>query len=314
MKSIRSLILASAILSLVFAMSIFFINVLWWRSVINVIVGLFDIYLYTCDLKKLNKYSGIITTFGVIQLLTNLTSGILLLVASNKARMLARYLDDDYISASMNTNINNKGNNNPVIQEKRKIIPIIPPEAKRIDILLKLGVALVILSGVIFATSSWNAISSFTKTLFILLLGVLFALLSKFFKEKVKIKSSEVTYDILSKTFILCSIISIGFLGTFGDWLSFTGEGSELSYALITICASIILYISKKKYENKPLCEFAYSLLLITLVLVLSQFEVNIFIIMSVLSLIILLFSKNNDDNKKYIFIVNNIMLLILCY
>ena len=50
----------------------------------------------------------------------------------------------------------------------------INPEVKKIDLLLKLGVGMVFISGVIFATSSWDFISNGFKIIILLLFGALF--------------------------------------------------------------------------------------------------------------------------------------------
>ena len=66
----------------------------------------------------------------------------------------------------------------------------ISSETKRIDILLKIGLAMILISGILFATSSWETIPDIVKVLGILLIGGIFLGLSKFSEEKLNIKKT----------------------------------------------------------------------------------------------------------------------------
>jgi hypothetical protein len=76
--------------------------------------------------------------------------------------------------------------------------PQIDPEQKKLDLLLKLGVGMVIISGLIFSTSTWNYISDVLKMIILMLIGFAFVGLSLFSEKKIKIekttKKSKIYY------------------------------------------------------------------------------------------------------------------------
>ena len=75
-------------------------------------------------------------------------------------------------------------------------------ESKKIDILLKLGVGMVFLSGILFATTSWSIISDLTKAIVLLVAGTLFLGLSYFTEKVIKLKKSSYMYWMLSMAFL----------------------------------------------------------------------------------------------------------------
>ena len=187
--------------------------------------------------------------------------------------------------------------NKTFVQPKEKI----SDEAKKIDILLKIGVFLVILSGVIFATSNTGPVIDLFKPFFILLLSGIFYVLSIVFKTKVKIKKSENTYYILSQIFIIFFAVALGYFKTFGTFLSFDGEGEKLVYSFIILLSSLISRNLGKRYENSELHILSYLCIYASVGFSLSYFKVSLILIASILLVLSIIgFFKISYDNESY--------------
>ena len=75
----------------------------------------------------------------------------------------------------------------PEIKEKNQ-------EKNNIDLLLKLGVAMVFISGILFATTTWSFITDFMKVVALIVFGILFVGLSYLTGEKLKLEKSSYIY------------------------------------------------------------------------------------------------------------------------
>jgi len=126
----------------------------------------------------------------------------------------------------------------------------ITPESKRIDILLKIGLGMVLISGVLFATSSWQIIPDNIKCLGLLMFGGLFIGLSKFVNEKIKIEKTSKAYYIIGLCFLQLTLVGIGWFGIFSEWFSYTGGGQNLVYFLTFLLLSGLLYLINYKFKD----------------------------------------------------------------
>ena len=182
-------------------------------------------------------------------------------------------------------------------EEKEKI----SDEARKVDILLKIGVFLVVLSGILFSTSSTGPIIDLFKPLFLLLLSGIFYGLSYLFKTKVIIKKSENTYYILSNLFIIFFAIALAYFKTFGEYLSFEGEGSLLVCSFISILTSLIVANLGRKYNNEALKTGSYLIIYVALTFALLFFEAQMILIISILLIISIIgYYKISKDNISY--------------
>lgn len=151
-------------------------------------------------------------------------------------------------------------------EEKGADIPkpqkrILTPEEKeerKMKNLLRLGVLLVILAGVIFATSAWATLTGEVKTIALIVSAILFYGLSYLAENKLKIKSSALTYYVLSNAFAVVSIISAGYFEIFGKWFSLNGMGSDLFFTVIWLAVVALSYLAYIKYDRRELLCIVY--------------------------------------------------------
>ena len=170
-------------------------------------------------------------------------------------------------------------------------------ESKRIDLLLKLGLGMVLISGVLFATTSWNLISDLVKVIALIIMGFIFIGLSIFSEKKLQIPSTTKAYFILGLSFFLLSWIGIGYFGIFSDWFSYAGAGKNLVYFITFTILSIILYLIGYKFKEQEYQYLGYTTIYVSIYHILTFLNLNLLqstIIFSIISLIINLLPQNN--------------------
>ena len=169
----------------------------------------------------------------------------------------------------------------------------ITSEAKRIDLLLKIGLGMVIISGILFATSTWESFPDILKLFILILMGVGFLGLSRFSENTLRIEKTTKAYYILGLTFFLLTWIGIGVFGSISPWLTYTGEGKNLVYFITFFLLALCLHLVHYKFDDKEYKYFEYisyylclyhilafmklDLIMITLIVTIISFLINYF-------------------------------------
>ena len=199
-----------------------------------IVTGVLCIMYSRLEPEKLFEKKNILLTFGIISIPFNLISAILLLVESDKIRAeYAKYLREQDVQ---------------ILDENNKNIKV-SKEVKKLDILLKIGIAMVAVAGIMIATTSWEVITDLVKMVLIAIIGVLFLGLSIFSDKKLKIRGTTITYWLLSMIAFLISIFMIGNYKICGEWFSTSGDGASIFVATWFVCMSIFSYITYKKFD-----------------------------------------------------------------
>ena len=169
----------------------------------------------------------------------------------------------------------------------------ITSEAKRIDLLLKIGLGMVIISGILFATSTWESFPDVLKLFILILMGVGFIGLSRFSENTLRIEKTTKAYYVLGLTFFLLTWIGIGVFGSVSPWLTYTGEGKNLVYFITFFLLALCLHLVHYKFNDKEYKYFEYityylclyhilafiklDLIMITLIVTIISFLINYF-------------------------------------
>ncbi len=187
----------------------------------------------------------------------------------------------------------------------------ISSEAKRIDLLLKIGLGMVIVSGILFATSSWDSFPDILKLIALILMGLAFLGLSKFSEDTLKIEKTTKAYYVLGLTFFLLTWIGIGVFGSISPWLTYTGEGKNLVYFITFIILAICLYFINKKFNEQEYKYFSYISCYLALYHILAFIKldlITITLVVTIISLLINYFVKNDktlldlNQNLSYLY------------
>ena len=232
-------------------------------SFVLVAFGLITLYLISFDINQLNKAKGLIMFVGIILIFINFISAVFTLIGYD---CIQTYIKENKSLLNKEEAINK--------------------DVKRIDILLKLGVGMVVLSGVLFATTTWDVISSFQKLILLLLLGTLFLALSIFSEKKLKIKKTAYMYWLLGCSFYVFTWIAVCHFEYFGTLFSYKGPLSDLAYLTTYLISTILLFITSKKFNLKRLLSLVYLGNYLIIYYFLNYISLNYMIIMLVITAI----------------------------
>ena len=226
------------------------------------------------SIDQLKKKKAIIMLIAIISIFIGLIVGVILFVAL------------DEISSFKIEN-----DNAPPEDE-------ITSEAKRIDLLLKIGLIMILISGVLFATTSWDVMSDIFKIFGLLAMGGIFLGLSKFSEEKLKIEKTTKAYYILGLAFFLLTWVGIGVFGTISPAFSYTGELKNLVYFITFIILGVVLHLINKKFPSKEYEYFFYICGYLSIYHFLTFIGFNLMLTTIVISTISLLINVYIKDNK----------------
>lgn len=117
---------------------------------------------------------------------------------------------------------------NPAAVKVKKSLSPQEVRERNITWSLILGVVLLLIGGVVLATSTWDTLGDLGKTGLIGLVAVLFFGLAYFTRHILKIEKTAFAFHVLGSLFLPIVILSAGYFELLGSYFSFSGEGRFL--------------------------------------------------------------------------------------
>ena len=184
-------------------------------------------------------------------------------------------------------------------------------ESKKMDLLIKLGVLMIFISGLLFATTSWAFIGNSIKAILLIGLGILFLGLSLFTESKLRLYRSSYMYWLLSMSLFLLTIVGVLYFGIFGNYLTFFGNGSNLAYAITFLTGAGLALTTYYKFPKKYLVYTCCGGIIVAIAYVLAFFQFSQMMNMAILTMIIMLINIL-DEKTGSINIFSRILSYIL--
>lgn len=119
-----------------------------------------------------------------------------------------------------------------------------------LNVVLIIGVIFVILSGLIFATTSWLYLSNILRTVIICSLSLVFFGASLLAEKAFRIPKTAVAFYTLGSIFLPIAILALGFFRLLGNWFSISGGGQYLLFMTASILLCIAAYFGAMKYRH----------------------------------------------------------------
>lgn len=168
------------------------------------------------------------------------------------------------------------------------------------NIILIVGSILIILSSIVFLTSTWSLTHSFLKILIIVLIFGVF-ILSSFVAERFLSlnKTSKIFYNI-AIIYIPIGLFSISSFSLLGDYLSINGEGRNIYFTFISIFISIIYYFISKKKSLNIIAYLSIIFHILGIIFFVNLFTNNIIINFSLLLIYSILFTMLYNNKIIY--------------
>lgn len=184
------------------------------------------------------------------------------------------------------------------------------------QLMLSIGVFLIILSSIIFATSTWKLYSNFIK---VLILGgetLLFFVLGILLKYVFKVKKTGNALTLISTILLPTTFLCAGYFNLFGNLFSLTGKYSALFLSVTFLMEALVTLIRKNiiksnKYLFSLICFFAGIFLLIYGIIknVCLTFVITSFVLM-----LINIFKNKIFNNLKEFNIFNILVSIIFTF
>ena len=221
---------------------------------------------------------------------------------------LVFYFTNKNNNTTNNSNINFYNQNGSIKKEKEKTCGF--------QLMLSIGVFLIILASIIFATSTWKLYSNFIK---VLILGgetLLFFVLGILLKYVFKVKKTGNALTLISTILLPTTFLCAGYFNLFGNLFSLTGKYSALFLSVTFLMEALVTLIRKNiiksnKYLFSLICFFAGIFLLIYGIIknVCLTFVITSFILM-----LINIFKNKIFNNLKEFNIFNILVSIIFTF
>ncbi len=143
-------------------------------------------------------------------------------------------------------NLSNQPVSEPPIQLTKEQI-----KERNLSWILNIGVILILISGLIFATTTWNAFFDIDKVLLLFGVTLFFFIVSLFSEYILKISKSSNAFWIMGCLFLPISLLSIGFFKLLGNHYSIFGDG-RFMYGMVCCLLCLPIYIlSTYKFNSR---------------------------------------------------------------
>ncbi|WP_010531893.1 hypothetical protein [Lentibacillus jeotgali] len=201
------------------------------------------------------------------------------------------------------------------VKEKK---PLSPKEIRDRNITwsLNLGVILLLIGGLVLATSTWETLANWMKSGMIALVSLLFFGLAIFTERVLKIEKTAFAFYVLGGLFLPIAILSVGFFELLGPYFSFTGDGRYLFGAAGSLVILPIYITLADKLSSRLFVWFSYITITVMAGFLLAAlyFPVDGFYlgIMLFNGLLILVYAQFKDKQRIMLF-MKEFVLYIQC-
>ncbi|MCD8502023.1 MAG: hypothetical protein LRY71_10530 [Bacillaceae bacterium] len=148
---------------------------------------------------------------------------------------------------------------------------------RNLSFILIAAVILLLLAGIIYATSSWNTMNDLMRV-FSLIFVSLFSYFKSFVGQRMfKLSKTSFAFLVLGSLFIPISFIGIGYFQLFGEWLSFAGSGKYVFGMIATLFCLSIYSVIGYRYKNRLFVWLSFVMLLSFVSYVVMNFSLPAF-------------------------------------
>ncbi|RDU35783.1 hypothetical protein DRW41_16750 [Neobacillus piezotolerans] len=165
----------------------------------------------------------------------------------------------------------------PLVQQKpKKVLTNDQIRERNISWLLNIGVIFLLVGGLFVATSNWETMTAGMKSAAIALVSVLFYGFAYLSSRILKIEKTAFAFIVLGSLFLPIFVLSLGWFGLLGDYLSVTGEGKFLLGFLGSIVPSAAYVYFAKKLNSRLFAWFSLIGLTVAAGFLLASFKLPI--------------------------------------
>ena len=259
-----------------------------------IVTGVIFIMYSKYGLERLSSKKSNLLTWGIVFIPINFITAIFLLLEYDSIKK-----DCIRLGINVESEMLNNG------KEKAEI----SKEARKVDGLIKIGVAMVAVAGVMIVTTSWESITNIIKLGILLIIAIVFIGLSLFSDMKLKIKNTTVAYWLLSMIAFGLAAFLVGYGEMFGKWFSFNGSGSEVFMAAFLAIVALLTFLTYKKFSINAFLYATYCSIIAAVAFMVDFLGQKPEVCVLVIALVLAIINTIPKSEKKDVTIIKNFAL-----
>lgn len=154
------------------------------------------------------------------------------------------------------------------------------------NVLMMIGVIFVILAGLVFSTAVWVNMGNVGRTCAIGIIAALFFGVSAFSHKKLKLESTAFAFYTLGSFFTAIVLLTAGFFGLMGEFLSVEGDGCFILYSLAALIISLLLAKGHSIFKKDAAVYISVFAAALSLMLIVIQISSNIGIFALIMAIV----------------------------
>ena len=196
-------------------------------------------------------------------------------------------------------------NNSPNLSNNKTITPIqqkyTDKEIKNSTILI-VGSILILLSSIIYLTTTWNITHNIFKTFIIVLMLLIFIISSNIADKIFHLKQTSKAFYLIALAYLPILFLSISIFSLLGDFLSIYGQGKNIYLSICSFITTIIYYYNYKLKNIKLISIMTMIFTIITIVITTLIFTNNIITILLILSIYLIIITILYNNNTIFLY------------
>ena len=132
--------------------------------------------------------------------------------------------------------------------------PAPPPKPRQpfspTSLLLIAGVVFLFLGGALVLKQTWASLADSVRAVILLLFSMMFFGANVVAEKVFRLPKTGLAFYILGCVFLPLSVAGIGTFKLFGEWFSYSGDGSWLVSAVVTACVAVTTCIGTRNYKQ----------------------------------------------------------------
>lgn len=178
---------------------------------------------------------------------------------------------------------------------------------RNVTVILSIGVMMVILAGIIFATSSWDSFTNGAKVMIICLFSLFFFGISYITEKKLAVYQTAFAFWFLGCISLPIVILALGALGLLGESLTLTSDGRYWLLSLVSLVGIPMNVYSSFKYKNSLYAWFSYLFLVLLGLFLFPALQIPrewVFLSITIFHGLLTYYVLRNKSNERYHFLV----------
>lgn len=137
------------------------------------------------------------------------------------------------------------------------------------------GIVFVVLSGLIFATTTWNILPAFVKVMGVLLFAVCFFIISSVAEHRLHIHRTGNAFYLLGSIFLFLSVLAAGYFRLFGPEFILEGRNRFRVLWVGSLVTEAVLFAGVRRFHDRAYTQICFWGLSVSMAFLAASFPMN---------------------------------------